>query len=64
MRNNKIIKHVFEVKGELTVLSTRLALSDPSYRFEIGCMNKIVKVLKQNEVTIGDLFHHFENVKP
>jgi len=27
-------------------------------------MNKIVKVLKQNEVTIGDLFHHFENVKP
>jgi hypothetical protein len=29
-RNNKIVNHVFEVKGELTVLSTRLALNDPS----------------------------------
>lgn len=29
-RNNKIVNHVFEIKGELTVLSTRLALNDPS----------------------------------
>jgi hypothetical protein len=29
-RNNKVVNHVFEIKGELTVLSTRLALNDPS----------------------------------
>jgi len=57
-RNNKIVNHVCEIKGELTVLSTRLALADPSFRFELSCMIKIADVLKKHEVTLSDLFHN------
>jgi len=51
---------MFLLKSEMSILSKRLELKDPSYRFEIYTMSKIVDVLNKNSVNIDDLIYKYE----